>query len=64
MTNILNGFGLVLFVLLLLLDSRPVSLLHRLSIFGKGEEFILHRKRGQSRIDLTSYFLPKDEGGG
>jgi hypothetical protein len=30
MTNILNGFGLVLFVLLLLLDSRPVCLLHRL----------------------------------
>lgn len=31
------------------------------SIFLENEKFILHRKRGQSRIDLTPYFLPGDE---
>lgn len=33
------------------------------SIFRENERFILHRKRGQSRIDLTSYFLPGGEEG-
>jgi len=31
------------------------------SIFQENDKFVLHRKRGQSRIGLTSYFLPGNQ---
>jgi hypothetical protein len=32
------------------------------SIFQENDKFVLHRKRGQPRIDLTPHFLPENQG--
>jgi hypothetical protein len=40
--------------------EKPERFYWHVSIFEEDEKFVLHRKRGYERIDLTKYLLPHD----